>query len=142
AGTRRRRLMRAPSRAPRARWIARSLCPLLLLVAACAAAGALADGPGVGDGLAAFKAGRYDAALDAFRRDAEARPGAADAAANVGAALSRLGRDDEAEHELARALELGPTPRVEAAIRYDLANAQLALGRVDEAIENYEASLR
>ncbi len=129
----------AAARTRRARWIARSLCPLLVL-AALSATGALADGSG--DGLAAFKAGRYTEALDAFRDEAEARPESPDALANVGAALSRLGRHEEAVAELERALTLGPSPRIEAAIRYDLATAQLGLDRVEAAIDNLTSSLR
>lgn len=129
----------AAARRRRAQWIARSLCPLLVLAAfSCVAA--LADG--TGDGLAAFKAGRYQEALDVFRREAEARLDSPDALANVGAALSRLGRHEEAVAELERALTLGPSPRVEAAIRYDLATAQLGLDRVEAAIDNLESSLR
>ncbi len=94
-----------------------------------------------GDPFVAFKAGRYEEALASFEADAERRPSRADVLANVGATLVRLGRNDEAKGVLEHALELGPAGRVEATIRYDLGNAQLALGRIDEAIESYRASL-
>jgi len=113
----------------------------VLVLAALVVAGARADSS-AGDGLAAFKAGRYEEALEAFRAEAAAHPESAEAAANVGATLARLGRNDEAARELERALTLGPAPRVEAAIRFDLGNAELALDRVEAAIESYKASLR
>ena len=48
---------------------AASLRPLFLL-AVVVAIGVRADGPADGDGLAAFKAGRYAEALEAFRVEA------------------------------------------------------------------------
>ena len=99
-------------------------------------------GPGEESGLRLFKEGRYEEALAAFRLEAERRPASADAVANVGAALSRLGRFEEATVELERALELGARPRLEAGIRYDLGSAYLELGRIEEAISMLEASLR
>lgn len=120
-----------------ARWIARSLCPVVFL-----ALFAPVDASWTGDGATAFKEGRYDDALVAFRREAAGHPDSPEALANVGAACSRLGRHDEALQTLERALTLGPTPRVEAAIRFDQGNALLALDRIDEAIEAYKASLR
>jgi tetratricopeptide (TPR) repeat protein len=116
-------------RARRARWIARSLCPFA--VAALVWTGHAAGG---GDGLAAFKAGRYEEAAEAFRRDGQA--------ANAGAALERLGRYEEAVAEFGRALEAGPSPREEAGIRYGMGTALLGLGRVEEAVDELRASLR
>jgi tetratricopeptide (TPR) repeat protein len=116
------------------------LCPLCFCAAA-AWGSAFADGSGA-DGVGAFREGRYEAALAAFERDAADRPGSPEAVANVGAALSRLGRHEEAEKALETALALGPSPRVEAAIRFDLGNSQLKMGKVDEAIASYVASLR
>lgn len=127
------------SRAPRARWIARFACPLLVLTVVLAASVRADDASA--DGLTSFKAGRYDEALEAFQVVARREPDRADAAANVGATLGRLGRNDESVTALEHALELGPDPRVEAAIRYDLGNAHLALGRIDDAIGDFRASL-
>jgi tetratricopeptide (TPR) repeat protein len=109
-------------------------CALLPLAAAA--------GPGEESGLRLFKEGRYEEALAAFRLEAERRPASADAIANVGAALSRLGRFEEATVELERALELGARPRLEAGGRYDLGRAYHELGRIEEAISMLEASLR
>jgi tetratricopeptide (TPR) repeat protein len=116
--------------------------PIRLLLIAAALTGVAAVEAGVEDGLSAYKAGRYREALTAFREEAERRPASADAAANVAATLERLGRHDEAVRECERALALGPSPRVEAAVRYNLGTALLALDRVDEAIEQLKASLR
>ena len=113
-----------------------------LLLIAAALTGIAAVEAGVEDGLDAYKAGRYSDALSAFREEAERRPASADPAANVAAALERLGRHDEAARECERALALGPSPRVEAAVRYNLGTSLLALDRVDDAIEQLTASLR
>ncbi len=119
-----------------ARWIFWSLCLAGFLGTV------VVLGAGGGDGFSSYKAGRYGEALEAFRAAAADDPGSAVAAANVGAALARLSRHEEAARVFVAALELDPDPRVEAAIRFDLGNEQMAMGQFQDAVASYTESLR
>jgi tetratricopeptide (TPR) repeat protein len=57
----------------------------------------------------------------------------------VGSALVRLGRHEEAEASLRRAIELDPES---ATIRYNLGNGLVAGGRFEEAVEAYREAIR
>ncbi|HEV2845955.1 MAG TPA: sulfatase-like hydrolase/transferase, partial [Thermoanaerobaculia bacterium] len=60
-------------------------------------------------GFCLRRAGRHESALNAFQQAARESPASANPAAGAGAALLALGRKDEAEKELRRALALDPS---------------------------------
>jgi tetratricopeptide (TPR) repeat protein len=86
----------------------------------------------------ALQAGDPGAAAGFFSRAARARPAFADAHANLGYALTRLARFDDAVTSLQRALALHPEDKLAA---NNLGNALLALGRTAEAIAAYRRAL-
>lgn len=80
---------------------------------------------------ALFDLGRYEAAVDCYRKALRFQQ-APDLHQNLGMALLRLGRPDQAEPSLRRAGELAPD---DVEIQFGLVSVLLALGRHDEAHE-------
>jgi len=83
--------------------------------------------------------GEHQAAVRQIREAAELRPNQAPLHADLGLALQRAGRLEEAEASYRRALSLNPG-FVEAL--FSLGNALHGLGRREEAVEAYRSALR
>lgn len=80
----------------------------------------------------------YRSPLALWQTVVEAAPGNSRGHMNVGVALSKLGRDEEALAPLGRAIELAPD---NAEAHNNLATALIALGRVEEALSHYRRAL-
>ena len=79
-------------------------------------------------GIAAIQAGAYDAAIELLGAAVRHNPGAADTNYNLGVALARLRRFDEAESACRRALALSPHHAgAKAAVRSTAARKQRQL---------------
>jgi tetratricopeptide (TPR) repeat protein len=116
---------------------------LALLPAAALAAGPLEKNhPLVAEGMQAFEKGDYEAALGAFDRAKAALPDNALVEFNRGAALHKLGRNEEARSALMRAADLDPKHELTGPIHYNLGNAWAATGNKKEAIAEYRKALR
>jgi tetratricopeptide (TPR) repeat protein len=89
------------------------------------------------DGVAAQQRGDLGRAADAYRRAIEAEPRYAEAHANLGAVLARLGRYDEAVACYERAL--GINAQLNAA-RVNLGLAHYRAGALDAALEAFRAA--
>ena len=120
----------------------KALLLALLLPAAALAAGPLErNHPLVQEGMEAFDQGDYEAALRAFDAAKAERPLDATVEFNRGAALHRLGRNEEAKAALLHARELDKGP-LQSAIHYNLGNVWAAMGNKKEAIAEYRQALR
>lgn len=84
------------------------------------------------------RAGRYDSAIQHFRRAIELAPEDPSGHHNLGVVLGDLGRHREAVGHLQLALELEPE-RIDAL--FDLAMAHSRLGQMDEAVANLDRVL-
>lgn len=89
-------------------------------------------------GRRAFKAGRYDAAAEAFAKAVAANPESAGARVNLGTALAFLGRKDEAMTEYRAALERDPAS---GTAHHNLARLLLERGDAQGAFEHFQAAL-
>ncbi len=83
----------------------------------------------------------YDAAADAFQQATFDKPNNPIALHNLGTALYKKGRYKEAAAAFQRSLLKGNAPK-EAAVYYNLGNAQFQLRDFTAAIESYKSSLR
>jgi hypothetical protein len=99
--------------------------------------------PLVDDGEARFEHGDYEGALGKFEEADKELPNNANIAFDRGAALHKLGRDEEARAAFLKAAELnqGKQP-LESKIHYNLGNAWAATGKKKEAISEYRKALR
>jgi len=88
---------------------------------------------------AAYQAGRYEATVAACRRVVDEAPYLFDAYFYLAAALSDLGRAEEA---LAVMLDAQRVHPASAAVDFNLGELARALGRPDEARGYYESALR
>jgi tetratricopeptide (TPR) repeat protein len=132
-------------RAPRTGAPGPTLCPvvcLALCLAACAGApggGALNDGDRA---LAAGDPGRAEALFRSVAEAPEVAPATnAAAKANLGVALARQGRWDEAAGALEAARDLSPAGPRAAEVLFDLGVAYRHLGRYEDARAAYERAL-
>ena len=96
---------------------------------------------GVYNSLGLVAAGRkqYAQAVELFERSIKLKPEEAEPHLNLGAAYRHLGMPGPAERELRRALALSP---LDYRILNDLGQLLLEAGRVSEAEEQFDASLR
>ena len=90
------------------------------------------------DGLAAQQRGAWDEAARAYERAIAAEPQFAEAHANLGAVLMRLGRQAEAVAEYERALSIAPDLQ---AARINLGLAHFRAGAVRDAVRVFDAAL-
>ena len=88
------------------------------------------------EGIAHYKADRFDQALACFNRTISLQPAFANAYNSRGFVLQDLGRLDEALADFSRAVELAPE---HAMSRLNLGMLQLKLGHFDAGWANYEA---
>jgi protein O-GlcNAc transferase len=89
-------------------------------------------------GLAAFQAGRPEAAVDSISRAISVRPDQGAFHHHLGQALLGLGRASEAQDAFARALQLDPT---NAAAHYHLGLIEQHAGNWNTAQQHYEQAL-
>lgn len=90
-------------------------------------------------GIAAFRRGESEIAVELLRRVVEADPDSAAAANDLGAVLAQLGRTSEAIPAFRRAIELAPAyPEA----HNNLANVCQMAGNLDEAVASYQTALR
>lgn len=92
-------------------------------------------------GTEAYWNRNYDAAVEAFQQAAFDKPDNPIAHHNLGTALYKKGRYREAAAALRRSLLKGNIPN-EAAVYYNLGNAQFQMHDLTAAIESYKYSLR
>jgi tetratricopeptide (TPR) repeat protein len=99
--------------------------------------------PLVDEGESKFEHGDYEGALQKFDEADKEIPNNATIAFDRGAALHKLGRNEEARAAFLRAAELnqGKQP-LESKIRYNLGNSWAATGNKKEAISEYRKALR
>ncbi len=122
--------------------------PLRLLIAAVLALALFApDGAKEGRrGNTFYRNGRYAAAARAYRAGLEAREGADGTVTvrlwdNLGLALHRLGRYEEAQEAFERARPAARTPDGQAQAAYNAGNNAAAQGRLEEALASYREAL-
>lgn len=122
--------------------------PLFALLALALPAAALAAGPLernhplVDKGMEAFGKNDFEGALRAFDEAKAALPDNALVEFNRGAALHKLGRNDEAKSALLRAAELDGKGTLAGPIHYNLGNVWAATGNKKEAVAEYRKALR
>lgn len=115
---------------------------VLVLTATPAPAFAQADVAAIRRGNAALASGRVPEAISEYRRALALDEASAIARANLGTALYRAGDHAAAADALASAMEGLRDPAHIAASQYNLGNALARLGRLDDALAAYRASLR
>ncbi len=98
-----------------------------------------ADMPRYNLGLYLQNAGKWDGAIEQYRKALDLNPEYADARLNLGVALFRKGQVDEAIEQYQAALRLHPQY---ADAHIDLGVALFRKGRVDQAIEQYQTALK
>ena len=91
---------------------------------------------------ALIEADRLEGALSAGRLGVEKRPESAIAYNNLGVALFRLGRYEEARSHLSKALSLAPPASLAASLHGTLGRTLLRLGRIEAAEEHLLYSLK
>jgi tetratricopeptide (TPR) repeat protein len=87
------------------------------------------------EGIAAQQQERWEDAARAYTRAIDAKPDFAEAQANLGAVLARLGRHDEAVAAYQRALSLAPGLQ---AVRINLGLAYFRAGDARRAVETFQ----
>ena len=92
-------------------------------------------------GNAHYKAGAYDAALEAYQSAAENRPEDAISRYNLGTALYQKEQFEKASDEFRRSLDTAD-PGHQAQGYYNLGNAQVQLNDIEGAIRSYKSALR
>ncbi len=116
---------------------------LLLFAAAGASAQQLPERGLVRRGNRAFNRGDYARSIERYERALKAAPGSFEATFNLGNALCRAERHDQAEQTLARAAaDTLRTADERAEAFYNLGNAQFGQKKYKEALESYRQSLR
>ena len=88
-----------------------------------------------------YKAGEYDAALEAYQSAATDRPEDAVSRYNLGTALYQKQQFGEAADEFRRSLDAAD-PIYRAQGYYNLGNAQVQLNDIEGAIRSYKSALR
>ena len=84
-------------------------------------------------GLEAYGERDYDSAVEHLSRAAEMRPEDAEALLYLGSASLLLGNGSRAAADLRRAVDAAPNPMLRREAQWQLANAELAADRLDEA---------
>ncbi len=90
----------------------------------------------------AYREQRYAEAVVLLRQAVAQEPEAVELWNNLGCAFYQQGDYQQAAESYARALTLTNHDQVRAALLYNLGNARLRAGLIDQAIEDYKASLR
>ncbi len=90
----------------------------------------------------AYREQRYAEAVALLRQAVAQEPEAIELWNNLGCALYQQGDYQQAAESYTRALTLASHDRVRAGLLYNLGNARLRAGLIDQAIEDYKASLR
>ena len=120
---------------PGTRWVPAALTAL------CLALGCSARASSRGDGLAAFRAGRYDEAIDLLTRQVKSRPASAEAHRLLARAFVEVGRYAEAEKTLrAFALAHSGSPEVKQ-VQNTLGEVLRATGRRAEAEDAFRKAV-
>ena len=88
-----------------------------------------------------YKAGAYDAALEAYQSAAEDRPEDAISRYNLGTALYQKEQFEKASDEFRQSLDTAD-PVHQAQGYYNLGNAQIQLNDIEGAIRSYKSALR
>ena len=88
-----------------------------------------------------YKAGAYDAALEAYQSAAEDRPEDAISRYNLGTALYQKEQFEKASDEFRQSLDT-TDPVHQAQGYYNLGNAQVQLNDIEGAIRSYKSALR
>ncbi len=107
-----------------------------------ATAWAQADVAALRQGNRAYAEARFDDAMAAYRRAITSRPSSTIAQFNLATALSAAGQLEAAVEVLSTLVDRLDVPSNRALAYYNLGNALARLGRLDEALSAYRASLR
>ncbi len=120
---------------------AAALVLLLLVAGVSPARGQEASEIGAeGDRL--YQEGDFEGALGAYKQAAVDEPERADLEFNVGTALFKLGRTDEAAHKLERAAEKATEePMIERNAHYNRGVTRMAAQQLDAAIDAFQSAL-
>ncbi len=141
-----RTLVRArPAHSANRRAVAAGLTLWLALAAMPApTAASILEPPGAGAvarGIESYRAGDYEAALDAFLEARALDPDDPRLALAVGEAMSRLERHEEAAREFTRAMALTDDPELRAEALYNAGTDALAAGDPARAVEQLREAL-
>lgn len=89
-------------------------------------------------GQTAYRAGRYEEAVAAFRKAVEAQPDSARARINLGSTLGLLGQVEEAKAQYREALRLAPDS---ATAHFNLGLLLVREGDLEEAVEHFDQAV-
>jgi len=95
----------------------------------------------VREGNREYSKAKYDQSEIEYRRAIDVKPDAGKAVFNLGDALYRMGKYDEAGEEFSRHTELTSPGNSKAASEFNRGNALLKAGKLEESIEAYKSSL-
>lgn len=98
--------------------------------------------PLVVDGTARYKRGDFEGAREKFEAAKARHPNDAEVAYDLGLALFKLEKHEEAEAALRRALSLDTKQQLTSKIQYNLGNVLAARKKDKEAMAEYRAALR
>ncbi len=93
------------------------------------------------DGLDLYNNEEYDKALAEFMAALESAPDRKELPYNIGTTLFKLGNYPEAQGAFSKALD-GKDPEIAADAWYNLGNAQVQAGNLEEALTSYKNALR
>lgn len=96
----------------------------------------------VADGMAAYEAGEYERALEAFDRAGKVKGSDPRVHYNRGLALHKLNRADEAKQAFTRALELDRAGEYASRIHYNLGTMAAVNGQKEEAVRELRRALK
>lgn len=96
----------------------------------------------VSRGLDSYEAGRYEEAVDSFTSALLEAPSDPLLNYNLGNALYKLGRFEDAQAQFQKVAESGATPDLREKALYNLGNTYFQQGKLEEAVQALEAALK
>lgn len=115
---------------------------LLILIFIPAAAMAQKERADIRSGNKLFVAGKYPEAEVEYKRALEKNINSYEANFNLGGALYKQGRNEDAATAYQKIIEDGTNPEAQSKSFYNLGNSLVKQRKLDEAIESYKNSLR
>lgn len=120
----------------------RKVLPVVLMLAVAAAPGAARAESRFHQGMTAYQAGEFEAALDHFLQAQVSRPDDPRVLYNIGNAYYRLGEFDAAARHFEMAANAeGADPELRQQALYNLGNARFRAREYETALETYDAAI-